>query len=85
VTDDEWNIVFTKTALATRRELPPGPIRAGFDAALDVIGYNPLGVGRRFYDVGLDTERCYRVGSAGFIVYSVAHRTITIASILWAG
>ncbi len=85
--DAEWNVAFTKVALQTRRELPPGPIRAGFDAALDTIGYNPLGVGRRLYPQGLDTERTFRIGSAGMIVYHVNEttRTIVITTILWAG
>lgn len=82
-----WAVAWRKSALQTYQELPAGPIRAGFTAALDTIGYTPLGVGRRLYPQGLETERTFRVGSAGLIVYTVdpARRTITIVSIVWAG
>lgn len=82
-----WQVMFTKVAAQTRRELPPGPVRGGFDGALDTIGYHPLDVGRPLHPDGLATQRTYRVGSAGLIVYLVdeASRTIVIERIIYAG
>lgn len=82
-----WQVSFTPVAAQTRRELPPGPIRGGFDGALDTIGYHPLDVGRPLYPDGLATQRTYRVGSAGLIVYMVdeAARMIVIERIIYAG
>jgi hypothetical protein len=88
VSDGEfWQVAFTPIAAQTRKELPPGPIRAGFDGALDVIGYTPLDVGRPLHPDGLETHRTFRCGSAGLIVYLVdeAARLIVIERIIYAG
>ncbi|OLE22488.1 MAG: hypothetical protein AUG49_18845 [Catenulispora sp. 13_1_20CM_3_70_7] len=84
---DAWGVEFTERAVQTRRQLPAGPVRAGFDAALDTIGSDPLGVGRPWHADGPPSERTYRVGSAGLIAYVVDEdrHVIVVTTLVYAG